>query len=202
MKTLLILDWDHTLFNTTAYAKGQQKALKELGITEKMFKARMEIYKNYCFTLDVDHFLEEIPDLDVTKAHEIVSEDLKEHGKQYLFDDVIVFLDGLPDTVDVHILTQGEDELQEKKIDAAGLSNIEHTVTRTGKEAVIQDWAADYDRVIVVDDTPEVITAIKKLLPDVKAYLMVRQGDAPYEGEDAMCEAADGVIHSLQEVQL
>lgn len=202
-KTLLAIDFDHTLFHTTLFVQAlADRFLAEFGIARSdFFRIRDEV-KACCAVIDIDTFIQLLPREDKKSMHSAIEDVIAHHASSLVFSDVRPFLREAKELADILIITHADTELQTKKIQASNLGDIPYHISTDDKALVLSQYASIYDQIIFVDDKPQIIEQVKKQLPKVRAYFLVRPDDHPYKDSFPTCQSADATIASLEEIDL
>lgn len=190
---LIVLDFDHTLFDTTAFLD----ALK--GRFNQKFEipghAFEEAYKKARARWDP------IPTHMPYEDTEVVRQEMLavagNCGEAALYPDVKSFFDRHNNQFDICILTRGHEDLQTAKIHGTGLAHIPYAVVEDSKAGSFEQLVADYAVVHFIDDAPENIDEVKQVYPQVVAYLVKREGDDAYHHQHEESQLADKVVENL-----
>lgn len=197
--TLIILDFDHTVFNTTAFiAALKERFKKEFNINEETFMKHRNAIKDCCVVIDVDKFAESFSGHDSAKLHDVVVNVIEKHAPSFIFDDVKGFLEEHRSKAKIVLATHGDKELQTLKITMSDLPKVfSYHISTESKEDVVATYKEGYERVFFIDDKPKNIEAVKKAHPDVQTLFIKRPEDHPYGDRELVCECADKTITGL-----
>ncbi len=200
-QSLIVVDFDHTLFNTTAYVESLKARFKhDFDIESDDFMAARNAVKECCTVIDIDTFVEKLQP-DSVALHQVLIDQTAKVASTLLFSDVWPFLHRVTKQYTVRVLTHGDQELQQVKISNSRLpDDLPITITRGNKADIIHSWKDAYATICVVDDKPAVIEQIKRAVPSVVTYLLVRPEDHPYADQKMTCDCADYVVRTLADV--
>lgn len=201
---LIILDFDHTMFNTTKFVAALKKKFQDdFGIDEKTFDEKREYIKTCNNVIDIDTFVKHIPHDDKAALHTTITHLLQNCADKWIFDDVRDFMKRHQDRFDVAVVTHGDQELQSSKIHNSKLPGDFHTVISTqSKDQVVANFIDQYEAIHFIDDKARNIQDVKMAYPEVITYFISRPEDNPYEGACPTCQGADMAIGGLQELAL
>lgn len=195
---LIILDFDHTVFNTTLLVDRLKERFEEkFGILPDEFEHQRDALKSCCEVVDVDQFVERLNHDDKQGMHDEIVETIKEVAPKAIHGDAIDFIRRHQEIFDVMLLTHGDTELQETKIDSAGLMDVPYVIVKDDKSDTIATIIDRYKRIHFIDDKPENLESVHERFPDVEIYFMKRPDDMPYGGESLQCACADHEIQDL-----
>ncbi|PIR49906.1 hypothetical protein COU79_02295, partial [Candidatus Peregrinibacteria bacterium CG10_big_fil_rev_8_21_14_0_10_54_7] len=154
---LVILDFDHTLFNTTKLVQAEVDYFRKMfGIPESVFLKTREKVKICCIVEDVDWFVHLLPHPDKAALHEALLSVIRSTSSSCLFADVLPSLDVLKGKADILLATHGDSELQEAKIRSSGIpAEFPFAITQTKKSDIIASHINGYTMIFLVDDKPE-----------------------------------------------
>ncbi len=196
--TLIVLDFDHTLFNTTLFVEQLKKTLASYGILETQVDAARQAIKDCCRVVDIDNFIDALQQENFDELHHVVHDIIKEYAPSFIFSDVHNFITAHVSTHDILILTQGDTELQEQKIKHSNLpEGVQHIITTGTKDDVMADVVGTYSAVYLFEDKAKHIDEVKQRFPKVITYFIQRPEDKPYAKFASVCECADYVIENL-----
>lgn len=190
---LIVLDFDHTLFNTTVFLDALQSRFEEqFQISPKDFhaayiKARAEWAAIPTY----------MPHDDKTAVAEAMRDVAANCGEGALYPDAKQFLDRHKEHFDLLILTRGHEDLQQAKIEGSGLADIPHTVVQGGKAASFASLTNTYTTVYFIDDASENIDEVKQQYSNVIAYCLKRADDDQYHYAHGASKLADKEIQNL-----
>ncbi|PIR74272.1 MAG: hypothetical protein COU35_03190 [Candidatus Magasanikbacteria bacterium CG10_big_fil_rev_8_21_14_0_10_47_10] len=196
---LIIMDFDHTMFNTTTFVAALKKEFQEqFGIDEATFAKYRDHIKKCNKVIDIDRFVEHIPHTDKTGMHETIRDLLHRCADKWIFDDVREFMNRHQDRFDIAVVTNGDIELQSAKIHNSKLPGSFHTdISTDPKQEVVARLIAPYKKIYFIDDKPRTIEAVKKAHPTVLTYFMTRDEDHPYKDDCPSCRGADYAVAGL-----
>ncbi len=204
MSCLIALDFDHTLFNTTAFVAAMKRLLcDEFAISEEEFERNRQYVKECCRAIDIDTFVEHLPYNDPHAVHEEVRRLIRDRASEWVFPDVRRYLRQWRDQCDIRVVTHGDMELQAYKIEHSKLGvDIPYDITLGSKADVLGEYIEEYDAIAFVDDKAQNIDVVKQAYPSVKTYFIKRPEDQPYGDTQSVCECADVTIAGLNEVDI
>jgi|SRR3989344_2415432 len=202
--TLLILDFDHTLFNTTKLVQTEADYFREtFGIPESAFRETREQVKICCVVEDIDRFVQLLPHPNKTAMHEAILSVIRTAAPHCLFPDVLPSLDILKRKADILLATHGDPELQEAKIRSSGIpTEFPFAITQTKKSEIIANHTDDYATILLVDDKPENLREVKARFPSVRTCLIMRSDDHPYSNSTVPYSGIDHIIENLTNLTL
>lgn len=196
---LIILDFDHTIFNTTKYVAAlQERFEEEFGISKDDFMKYRNAVKECCVVIDIDTFVHEIPSFDDTVLHNALMDVTRNQSQAFVFPDVHRFLERHKDTFDILIVTHGDKELQTAKITGAKLPDfVQSIISIETKDRVIGRFVDQYKEIHFIDDKATSIDAVKQAHPQVHAYFIQRPEDKPYADKASECECDVSIVEGL-----
>jgi len=196
---LIILDFDHCLFNTTLFVDALKVRLKkDFNISPDEFDAHRQAIKDCCVVIDIDNFVKEFSDIDANRLHGAISNVISEKASMFIFQDAIPFIERHREKFDILIETHGDKELQTEKIKHSGVPNyVNQVISLEPKEKIVEQYIKQYKEIFFFDDKVKNIDAVKTAHKDVTTYLIERPEDHPYGGRPSTCECADHVIKDL-----
>lgn len=198
-KQLILLDFDHTLFNTTQFVNRLQEVFHSLGVDHEDFHQHRHTLNDLYTIDDISHFIDRLTYANKKALHEIMFATIESEAQHFVFDDVNDFLLRHQDTFDLVILTQGDQQLQSEKILHSNFSiTIPSIIVPKDKYLAISDFAERYEKIFFVDDMTANIDSAKRAYPQVTTYFMQREADKPYASVVSTCDCADFVITNLQ----
>jgi len=202
--TLIILDFDHTLFNTTKLVQAEADYFREtFDIPEAVFRETREKVKICCVVEDVDRFVHLLPHPNKAMLHTELLAVIHSIAPSCLFEDVLPFLQEASSRSDLLLATHGDPELQEAKIRSSGIPvNIPFAITQTKKSEIIARYSGNYAHVHFVDDKPDSLKEVKEEHPSVETYLMQRADDHPYSKTGQAYNGVDRTVTTLFDVGL
>lgn len=195
----IVLDFDHTLFNTTLYVKALQEVFaQEFGITPSIFLQHRKAVKACCEVIDIDKFINRLPHPNKPAMHQALHQFIADRAAEFVFSDARYFIEHHSSKFDIILLTHGDQELQEEKIKHSNLPKITETIiTRLSKEQAIGELLEDYRQLYFIDDKASTIDKVKMAYPELVAYFVVRPNDQPYAHPGPACECSDDTVTGL-----
>jgi phosphoserine phosphatase len=168
--SLLILDFDSTLFNTTAFLdEFWPKVEKNSGVElDSIAKANSQLNR---YAKDWEGYLR-----DKGVAQGVIDQTFTEIEGSYLYDDILSQLPRLAQSYELRIMTSGFDDWQNAKLQLSGiLDHISATVVLGNKGEIIKreienhkdqykllsQSEQSHDEVLLADDKPEVLEPLK-----------------------------------------
>lgn len=194
---LIVLDWDHTLFNTTSFVVDLENELEKLGLPKEKFIEKRNLVKAKYEVFDFDKMAELFEEVDSKDVHGAVEAVLGKHAREYIFDDVDKFIKKHQNNFDIIILTQGDIELQSKKLKHSGFISFPNIITMKSKAEELTNIVSDYKTVYFIDDKAKNVDEVKTAFPEVITYFIKRPEDNPYGKVDTICKCADNKIENL-----
>ncbi len=193
----IILDFDHTLFNTTRYVVALRDLLQKEGITHEEFDEKRHYLKSCCHLVDIDTFIQHLSVSDKALLHDVIHRFITEKAASFVFDDVEAFINHYKDDYDFFIMTQGDQELQREKITHSAIEGIRDIIiTRGQKDEAIVPVVKKYRELHFIDDKTKHIVEVKSAFPHITTYHLQRPHDHPY-GDKKPCVCADYEITNL-----
>lgn len=176
-----ILDLDDTLLNTNAL---KNALASSLDLTREQWE---EVYRAYVEDngkFDQEGFLRGV-DPDQRTAFDAVLRKMT----TYLYKDSMIFIKRLlDDGWRVVILTYGDAEWQQTKVDHLRFPNAVETRVTSEDKTLLLDQYIDPTRTILIDDRADVIDTAKKLYPELYTYWMRRPDGAHRTPESQLCD--------------
>lgn len=194
---LIVLDWDHTLFNTTTFVETQREAFLAKGISYELFNQKRQGIKDCCNVIDIDQFANSFDQIDATTAHSIINTILREKAESFIFSDVKPFLKKHKTLFDFLVITHGNSELQSEKMKYSHLEGLQSVITEGSKAEAVKPYVDNYAKIYYIDDKAEHIDDVKKMFPQIIALFLQRPDDSPYANIPSKCKHADRVIKNL-----
>jgi len=196
---LIILDFDHTVFNTTRYVEALKTEFnKKFGIDADEFMKQRDAVKQCCVVIDIDRFVHLLPNPNKQEMKDALHRIIRTKSASFIFSDVIPFIERHKDRFDIIVSTHGDQKLQTEKIRHSNLpQEVQSLISTQSKEEVIRPFTEKYSNVYFIDDKAVNIDAVKTALPNVITYFMQRQEDSPYAAASTKCECADHVVKGL-----
>ena len=149
-KQIILLDFDHTLFNTTAYVQILQKHLQDEGVSKEEFWRKRKLLKECCSLVDIDTFVESISVAKKDTLHNAIHFVIKKYAAQCIFSDVQDFIARHMPNFDIVIVTDGDQELQREKIEHSQLpKEVSYIITRKSKAIAIKESISPYEKLFL-----------------------------------------------------
>jgi FMN phosphatase YigB (HAD superfamily) len=196
---LIVIDFDHTIFNTTKLVLAlQKKFLEEFNINEETFTAHRNKIKEYNTVIDIEHFVSSFPEKDPALLFSAMHDVFKMCNESYLFEDVLPFFERHKDNFDILISTHGDCELQTEKITHTNLpSYVQHIISTKSKAEILTPFIDMYNKVYLIEDKAKNIDDVKQTHQSVIAYFIKRPEDMPYGAVESACECNDHTVKDL-----
>ncbi|MBU1074752.1 HAD hydrolase-like protein [Patescibacteria group bacterium] len=198
----IVLDFDHTLFDTEKFKQALQGRLAMFGVTVDQFNSNYRIVKEQLGHYDYQEHLrllaqeEELDENDLLlNFNEIVNS-----ANEFLFPDVLNFLESLKaiSKSELYLLTFGQDKFQQAKVEASGIRPyFKEVVDTVDSKLIFFDQNKKLQKATFVDNRGKTIDQIKMKYPDVVAIWLKRE-NTPYDNEN--CKRMDFQVDSLTEV--
>ncbi len=197
-KNAIVLDFDHTLFNTTLYVAKLKENLNNVGIAPEIFDKHRQALKSCCALVDIDRFVQVLPHEDKDLLKQTIHGTIRHSAQEFIFADAQDFITRHKDHFDIIVMTQGDQKLQSEKITHSKLHHIDHIfISHDSKDTVFADIADRYDQIHYVDDKAKHIDEVKQAYPKVTSYFIKRPEDQPYGDKPSSCNCADHIITDL-----
>lgn len=189
---LIVLDFDHTLFNTTAFLdalKDRFNSTFDISIQdfEAAYKKARSEWK------PVPTYM---PHDDIQAVRQEMLAVAGSCGEAALYPEVKSFLERHGRQFDIFILTRGHEDLQTAKIEGTGV-HLPYAVVQGGKVAAFAQLVANYTTIHFIDDAPENIDEVKAVYPQVVTYHLKRAGDDTYHYKREDSQLADKTVENL-----
>lgn len=205
---LIIIDFDHTIFNTTEFVLDLKQFFKKIfNIDYDFFDKIRDEVKFCCTVIDVDNFVNKLSTKYKNKKemHDALIDFIDNYGKNYIFDDVYNFFENNKKNLntDIIIITHGDRELQLHKIASAFLpGDYDVVISLANKNKEVKKYLNKYKEIIFIDDKPKNIIDVKSNISQVITYFVKRTQDAPYGKDVINLQQADYIISNLKEIEL
>lgn len=184
----IIFDFDHTLYSTSKLYFTAQEVFKEIGVSEELFRKSFQESKRKGKTYNPDEQIRLI----VERKPELSSDDIKEKIKEvlnnssvFLYPEVVSFLEKFKNELDLYILSYGGDDgdFQKEKIKRTKIEkyfNEIHITNEIGKISTLETILDDTNKIILVDDSPEVLFKAKKFSHEI-ITIRINRGEGKYK---------------------
>ncbi len=196
---LIILDFDHTIINTSLLTEAIAEELqKGFGIGKNEYKKAREKVKKCCVVEDIDKVIAELPNENKKALHDTFHRVIKEQVKEFVFSDVQNFLKKHRDEFDIVVVTHGNKELQSEKIKHSGLPEyVENRIDIKDKSWVVSSLENGYEEIYFIDDKAQNIEDVKNKHPEVITYFLKRPEDCKYCSVNSDSNFIDKVVENL-----
>lgn len=189
---LIVLDFDHTTFNTTAFFELlKERFAQQFNISPEKFDAIRKQNMGRS-----DKLIAGLAPENQTALNEAGLAVAQEKGKEVVYEDTKDFIDRHKE-FDILLLSAGRKEWQEAKIIGSGLAYLPYTVPSGSKASEFASFVNEYQKIYFIDDKADQIDEVKDAYPQVTTYLMRRRGDNPYSNEAKEYRSADKVVKNL-----
>ncbi len=190
---LVILDFDHTLFNTEVFKRHLKNAYLSYGISSERYDQtynyiRKKLKRPYDPALHLRLLDGEIVDLKSLMGEVNY---LVDKSKDYLYDDVVTFLEDVKDECDLNLVSLGKKRFQKPKVDNCRMNGYFSRILLTEgqgglKKEVFKDIICENrdKKIAIIEDMPENIDYLKRGFPSITAIKIERVG-AKYAEEKA-----------------
>ena len=195
---LMIIDFDHTVFNTTTYlARLVSHFERHFGISEKEFMEKRNGVKEMYRVIDIENFSNQFPGQDPEELRTAIHHVIKKYAAESVFPDMRDFIDRHKDRFDIILMTHGDMELQSEKIEHSNLPmEVQKNISLDSKGELVGELQNVYDEIHFIDDKAENIDAVKAACDTVQTYHVQRHDDNPYDDAPA-CACSDHEIHDM-----
>ncbi|MFA6296395.1 MAG: HAD hydrolase-like protein [Patescibacteria group bacterium] len=182
---IVILDFDHTIFNTELFKRHLKTIFLRYGITSDRYEQtynyiRKKLKRPYDPALHVRLLEGEITDIKslMTEVNGLVA-----NSKNYLYEDVISFLESVKDDCELFLVSLGVKRFQQPKIDNCKINGFFTKVLLTeGEGGLKKDILKDLinenrdKKIAIIEDVPENIDYIKRGFSYIIAIKIERPG--------------------------
>lgn len=204
----VFLDFDDTLFDTSAFACGLQCVFGEYGISEEMFWESYQEMKKECpaggWSYSPEKHIEKIQmQRGASFDKDVIRKKLMMYfadTKRFLFSDTEELLSTLSESGHtLYILSFGDRDFQMAKISGTGIGHFleKVIVTDRDKGEAMRDAIDAHDKVLFLDDRVHFIESVKKLFPN--AWTILVQRKEGWHREEKSSELCDYVVKDLRE---
>ena len=188
----LLLDFDHTLFDTDRFFWVDLKsAFARFGVPDDAWEKSYEAIWPLGYSL-VKH-LDELERLGVIAGHDVrrtmlaTLEAAFSDLRIYLFPDVPAFLEAARQRgFDLILLSFGDPAWQSYKVRASGLAplfqKIVYTVKQSGKGELLDDLSSSYAELCAIDNNPADLDSMKVRHSKLQTHLICRVKPSDLEG--------------------
>lgn len=179
MPKIIILDFDHTLFNAQYFKKDLAKALSlSQKIWEKDYQQNKKQYKNYNYQKQIARY----PKKNQQKFLAVLK-----NSRKYLYQDSIPFLKSVgtyhgTSIHNIYILSKGDPQFQKKKIVNTGLQKYAKIKTLSNSKISFIRKIKNKKNIIFINDRGPEIDEIKNAFPQITA-IWIRRANGQYKNE-------------------
>lgn len=194
---VIIFDYDHTVFDMMAMHDDLVKAMRDVGISERVYHDAYAQVTNWkMFTAEaLSNRLNRLTGIAADKIRNALESVAGSSGK-HVYPDTAAGFKALKDQGhDLYILSWGDKSWQMKKINASGLLPFCKEVLSVSqlKADYLKTWAPPDARIVLVDDKPAELKAVQESGQGISLIRMRRPG-AKYSDQDTpdgLAEASD-----------
>ncbi len=180
----VLVDFDHTLFNTTLLTIRLRQAAASLGVDQEIFKSsydavvsQIESQYGYDPAEQANLIVRALGRSELAGPLRKKFQQTLDSGQDYLYPDSIEFLSKLKELgATVILLSRGQFEWQSRKIDSVGIKRLFNRVeiTPTSKADLIAHKIRRDDRMIFITDNSSEIEFVKDRLSYVEIIQIIR----------------------------
>lgn len=181
----IIFDFDHTLFSTPKLVEAMEEAFSDLGIGEKVFWETFKKAKGKGGSFSPEKHMRLIDETEagvsIPKLRKTFQETLN-RCSEFLFPDVVDFLERNKEEFDFYILSYGEEDFQRAKIRGCNIEKFFEDVlitSRVKKDSALKSLLREEEKAMIVDDNPQVLVENKKHFPNLLA-VRINRGEGRY----------------------
>jgi len=179
---IYFIDFDHTLFDTDKFFwVDLRNKILENGINISCWDKSYKKVRRDGYTLE--KHINEIgktcnKNIEIGKLKDIIGNEFSDL-KKYLFNDSVSFLKKLKHGGDkIYLLSFGNSDWQNYKVEGSGISNLFDDVFYQEKENAkidkILEFKNEAEKIVVVDNSTQQLDEIKNKLPSATTYLINR----------------------------
>lgn len=201
----IFIDFDDVLFYSKKFIEDEKRIFKKYGISEEVFKRHYYFYSKkgrkkirfYDLKKQLIGIKKELS-IDTKKLEADLRSFLKNTGK-YIFKDALSFLNDFKKE-DLFLISYSKTEFQKLKIKNSGISKYFKKIIITNEKKskeILENIENKKENIYFIDDRPDYITDVKKIIPRVKTIFMRRKFG---RYSNLSCEASDWEGKTLREV--
>lgn len=203
----IVFDFDHTLFSAKRLYLEIKDYFDSLGISCNLFNKSYQESKKEGKTYDPKKQFEiihkEKPEVSIKEMEEN-SEEIMKRFPDFVYPDVVPFLEEFKDRFDFYIISYGGDDgsFSREKIKRSGIGDYFEKVFVTksnDKTNALKEVIDGEEELIFIDDSPEVLSEIKKYFPEVTT-VRINRGEGKYKDQSDVKEI-DFSIKDLEELR-
>ena len=191
----IYLDFDRTLFDTDRFLEDLNAISNKYHITDELFDKHYQLLKeegfNYRNTLKS---IEKEFSFDKEIYHEY--DDFLKKAQEYVYSDVIPFLERVKNNYKIILFTKGNEDFQLEKINNTNLINYFDAIMISLKDKGELD--IPYEECIFIDDNPHELDSINKRNP--KRIIRISRENTRYQSMEAKTKTE--IVSSLEEIKL
>ena len=198
----IILDFDNTLFHEEPFARNMRERFQEYGISDDIYdKSVLEARDGEVWLqFRLMKLLAERSSVPFSHLKQALDAAIS-RAKEFLYPDVIAFLQTVQADHQVSILTFGDDKFQRMKVAGAGISwylqNV--VVTQDIQKVADAEALALGEAALFIDDNPRALEAVKNRALHITTVRM-RRGHGKYTNAPSG-RGVDYEIQNLNELQ-
>lgn len=204
LKKIACVDIDGVLFDVELFKKDYFAIFEVQGINKDLFKTTYNAAKQEGF-YNVDEHLNILKNTFPKSVLKTIRRDIESllvKNSLYIYSDAVSFLSFLVDSgYKVVLLSTGTDWFQKAKISGSALMLYASDIIVTPERLKRIEFSrlrssANGSKFIVVDDSPEVINALKSISPDILALQVLRKWQL-----SKLSELFDVAVSNLEEAK-
>lgn len=200
----VLLDFDYTLFDTFRFRETIKDVFKKHGVSYELFAQTREESKHGGRDWKPSRQFEILKSQGITSISSIQKEFkmILNSAEEFLYADTLPFLQKARKSGTIFLITYGEDEFQNAKVDACpSFKRYFDKIVVTQniyKDKEAQELAGD-GKAVFIEDNPIALSAAKKIVPTIVTVRMKRPNGC-YINEPSG-EGVDYEVGSLHEVE-
>jgi len=201
----IIFDLDHTLYSTKKLYLAWVRFMEEIGIKEELFQKIFNDSKEGGELFDKDKIFDSLVKVNPEISYEFLEEKwAKSHdgSEKFLYPDVLLFFEKFKGKHDFYILSYGVNDIQRYKIKRANIEHFFKEIYITldiNKVSVLDEFLDKTEKVLFVDDNPEVLSKTKKEFPNV-ITIRINRGEGKHK-DSSDNSGIDFSIKSFKELE-
>jgi len=200
----IIVDFDYTLFDASAFKNALAVSLEKLGINKAAF------WKTYSDIRELSEKMEYSPARHLNALASITGFDRKKaeenfnkiilNSRRYLYPDAVLFLENFSKLAPLLLLSRGNIDFQKRKVSACGIQKYftEIELTEKDKNRCLKGLTRKYgDNIFFINDNIKETEDVAREFPNIKPILK-RRDDVP--NRDYLKEAIPN-FNTLKEIK-
>lgn len=210
----VFVDFDDTLFNTRDFIGEFQNVFEKCGVSTQLYQEthrlayRLDTASSesaYDKELHLSYILQKEPSIDTECLRLHLSDFLKDTSL-FVFPDVIGFLNQMKERgAEVCILSFGQSDFQNQKINASGLTSYMREVFVTtekkhlsiARALALSESKEKQEPIWFFDDRAEYVDDVKSALPQVKTVQVMRLESRYHDQPSALADFSVKSFHDL-----